>query len=181
MLMVHLQAPIKREPDVYSPAANRRRSARPGRGRELRFAVQSGFTVTELVVVLILTGVLAAVAAPLLSTAVIDEARFYTETQAFLRYAQKTAVAQRRNVCLSFTATTVSATVATSFGGACSGALTGPGGVSPYAVIAQKSAGFSATPVAITFNANGVPNNPQTLLITGSNAIVVEAGSGYVH
>ncbi len=167
---------------MYSRAANfgRRSGQVPGQGL-LRSACQSGFTVTELVAVLILVGVLAAVAAPLLSTAVIDEARFYSETQAFLRYAQKTAIAQRRNVCLSFTATTVSATLATSFGGACSSALTGPGGVGPYAVTAQKSAGFSATPTAITFDADGVPNNPQTLVILGSNSIVVEAGSGYVH
>ena len=151
------------------------------RVRAPRRVLESGFSFTELVVVLILVGVLAAVAAPFLSTAVIDEAKFYTETQAFLRYAQKSAVAQRRNVCVSFTATTVSATLATSFGAACSSALTGPGGVSPYAVTAQKSAGFSATPTAITFDADGVPNNPQTLVILGSNSIVVEAGSGYVH
>ena len=141
---------------------------------------QSGFTVTELVVVLILVGVLAAVAAPRLFTSAVDEIRFYSETQAFLRYAQKTAIAQRRNVCVSFTANTIAATISTSFGGACGAALTGPGGVSPYAVTAQNAAGFSATPTAITFDANGVPNNPQTLLITGSNSIVVEAGSGYV-
>ena len=145
-----------------------------------RDAFQSGFTITELVVVIILVGVLAAVVAPLLSTSAVNEIRFYSETQAFLRYAQKTAIAQRRNVCVSFTATTVSATVATSFGGACAGSLVGPGGVSPYSVTAQNNAGFSATPTAFTFDANGVPNNPQTLLIAGSNSIVIEAGSGYV-
>ena len=142
---------------------------------------QRGFTLTELVVMLILMGILAAIAAPLLSTTVIDEVRFYNETQSFLRYAQKTAISQRRNVCVSFTAKTVAATVSPAFGGACSTALNGPGGVNPYTATAQNNAGFTAVPTTITFDANGVPNNPQTLLITGSNSIVVEAGSGYVH
>ena len=142
---------------------------------------QWGFTLTELVVVLILLSILAVVAAPMLSTSLVNEGRFYYETQAFLRYAQKTAIAQRRNVCVAFTATSVSATISTTFGGACSAALTGPGGVSPYTATAQYNAGFSATPVAITFDALGVPNNPQTLLLTGSGSIIVEAGSGYVH
>lgn len=141
---------------------------------------QGGFTLTELIVVLILMGILAATAAPLLSTTVIDEVRFHSETQAFLRYAQKTAISQRRNVCVVFTATSVSATVSTAFGGACSTVLSGPGGVSPYAAIAQKNAGFTAVPAAITFDASGAPDNPQTLLLSGATSIVVEAGSGYV-
>ena len=142
---------------------------------------QIGFTLTEMIVVVILLGILAATAAPLLSTTVIDEVRFYNETQAFLRYAQKTAISQRRNVCVAFTAKTVTATVSPAFGGACSTALDGPGGVSPYAATAQNNAGFTAVPTAITFDASGAPNNPQTLLLSGSSSIVVESGSGYVH
>ncbi len=142
---------------------------------------QVGFTLTEMIVVVILLGILAATAAPLLSTTVIDEVRFYNETQAFLRYAQKTAISQRRNVCVTFTAKTVTATVSPAFGGACSTALDGPGGVSPYAATAQNNAGFTAVPAAITFDASGAPDNPQTLLLSGSSSIVVESGSGYVH
>lgn len=150
-------------------------------GKSLCTNRQRGFTLAELVVVLILAGILAAVAVPILSTSAIDEVRFYNETQAFLRYAQKTAISQRRNVCVAFTATSITATVSVVFGGACSTALSGPGGVSPYAVTAQNNAGFGATPAAIIFDENGAPSNPQTLLLTGSSSIVVEAGSGYVH
>lgn len=149
--------------------------------RNQRDLLQRGFTLTELVVVLILTGVLAAVAAPLLSTNVIDEVRFQNETQAFLRYAQKTAISQRRNVCVAFTATVVSATVSNAFGGACATSLRGPGGASPYTATARGNARFTAVPAAITFDANGTPNNPQTLSLSGAGSIVVEAGSGYVH
>ena len=149
--------------------------------RDRRDPLQRGFTLTELVVVLILTGVLAAVAAPLLSTTVVDEVRFHSETQAFLRYAQKTAISKRRNVCVAFTVTTVTATISNAFGGGCSTALTGPGGISPYAATARGNATFTAVPTAIIFDASGAPNNPQTLLLSGSTSIVVEAGSGYVH
>ena len=142
---------------------------------------QRGFTLTELVVTLILIGILAAVAAPLLSTSTIDEVRFYNETQAFLRYAQKTAISQRRNVCVAFTAQTVSATVSTAFGGVCSTALTGPGGTSPYSATAQHNAGFTAVPAAFIFDALGVPDIAQTLVFTGASSIIIEAGSGYVH
>jgi MSHA pilin protein MshC len=142
---------------------------------------ERGFTMTELVVMLIVLGILAATAAPLLSTTVIDEVRFQNEAQAFLRYAQKTAISQRRNVCVTFTAKVVSATVSNAFGGACTTALTGPGGASPYTATAQGNAGFTAVPGAITFDAKGAPSNPQTLSLTGAGSIVVEAGSGYVH
>jgi MSHA pilin protein MshC len=148
---------------------------------ELRRRSQRGFTVIELIVMLIVMGILAAIAAPLLSSSVIDEVRFQNEATAFLRYAQKTAVSQRRNVCVAFTAKVVSATVSTTFGGACATALTGPGGVSPYNATAQGNAGFSAVPAAIIFDAKGTPNNPQTLLLAGASSIVIEAGSGYVH
>ena len=120
-------------------------------------------------------------ASPFLTTSVIDEVRFYTEAQAFLRYAQKTAISQRRNVCVSFTAKVVSATVSTTFGGACTAVLTGPGGISPYNATAQNNAGFTAIPVGIIFDAKGTPSNPQTLSLTGASSIVVEVGTGYVH
>ena len=130
---------------------------------------------------MIVFGILAATAAPLLTSSVIDEVRFQNEATAFLRYAQKTAISQRRNVCVAFTAKVVSATVSTTFGGACTTALTGPGGVSPYNATAQNNAGFTAVPAAIIFDAKGTPSNPQTLSLTGASSIVIEAGSGYVH
>lgn len=64
-----------------------------------------GFTLVELIMVIVLLGVLAAFAAPKIFNVDDFNARgFHDETLGLLRYAQKAAVAQRRTVCVSFTA-----------------------------------------------------------------------------
>jgi MSHA pilin protein MshC len=139
----------------------------------------AGFTLVELVVVLVLAGIIAAVAAPRLSgTRVADEIAFAQDTRGALRYAQKTAIAQRRMVCVAFSATSVSFTVAPNFGGACSSALIGPGGENPYTVTTTSS-GFGSVPANFSFDALGVPSIGQTITVAGVN-ITIEAGTGYV-
>ena len=64
---------------------------------------QRGFTLIELVMVLVLAGVLAVFAAPrLFSTGDFNARGFQDETLSLLRYAQKAAIAQRRTVCVTF-------------------------------------------------------------------------------
>ena len=72
-----------------------------------------GFTLVELITVLILVGILAIVAWPrFLDRNVFESRGFYDETKSLLRYAQKTAVAQRRTVCVTLGATGVGLTIA---------------------------------------------------------------------
>ncbi|MBK9442637.1 MAG: type II secretion system protein [Comamonadaceae bacterium] len=73
------------------------------RGPALRRS-QNGFTLVELIMVIVMMGVLAVFAAPRLFDSTDFYARgFHDETLALLRYAQKAAVAQRRLVCVSLT------------------------------------------------------------------------------
>ena len=140
---------------------------------------QRGFTLVEVVVVVVLLAILTAVAVPSLSgTRAIDDARFVHEVRDALRYAQRTAVAQRRNVCVGFTSTTVSLSIAAVAGGACGSGLAGPGGESPLTVTAGN-AGFSSLPSNFSFDPLGAASLGQTLMLPGAT-IVVDAVTGYV-
>src|SRR5665647_363876 len=76
-------------------------------------ASQRGFTLIELIMVMVMLGVLAVFAAPRIFNSDDFYARgFHDETLALLRYAQKTAIAQRRTVCVSFAPKEVSLTIA---------------------------------------------------------------------
>ena len=155
-----------------------------------RFA--KGFSLVELVVTLLVVGILAVTVAPrMFAIQGFDARGFYDETMSILRYAQKTAIAQRRTVCVAFTANSATLTIAAAAGAtACAGnALTGPNGVAPYSVTARNNVTYSATPSSFNFDARGRPIDAAGSLVTispiqisgNTNTITIEAETGYVH
>lgn len=152
---------------------------------------QTGFTIVELVVTLAIVGILAGIALPrFFSGATFQSRGFHDQALAALRYAQKAAVASRRNVCVGFgTANTIAFTIAAAAGAgqACNAALAGPAGETAFSVAAPS--GVTLTPPAgdFAFDALGrpSPNAAVTLTInaTGETArnITVEQETGYVH
>lgn len=63
------------------------------------YRVRAGFTLVELIAVMIVTGILAAVAMPrFFDRNIFDGRAFADRTRATLRYAHKLAIAQHRNV-----------------------------------------------------------------------------------
>lgn len=156
---------------------------------------ERGFSLIELIMVIVMLGVLSVYVAPRL----VGNQDFYAqglhdETMAYLRYAQKTAIAQRRTVCVSFTANSLTLSAATAAGSAdCATAaspFSGPKGEAPPTVTAKGSVTYTATPAALHFNGLGQPTSsagavlaaPRTLQVNGvSKSITVEAATGYVH
>lgn len=166
-----------------------------------------GFTLIELVMVIVLVGVLAVYAVPrMFSSNDLSARGFHDTTLAYLRYAQKTAIAQRRTVCVSFTGNSVTLRIANNAGvfdcaGTNGGALNGPDGT-PSASVSGVSYGAAtvggvsclATPLAFSFDALGQPvdsggtvtgaviGTAQCIQVANAkNTAIVEAATGYVH
>lgn len=150
-----------------------------------------GFTMIELVMVIVMLGILAVVAVPkIINSGDINARGFHDETLSYLRFAQKTAIAQRRTVCVAFSSSTVTLTIASAAGAtSCASALSGPTGQSPAVLTAKTGVTFGSTPTAFNFdglgqpvNASGVAVAKQTLQVANTdNTIYVESATGYIH
>ncbi len=152
------------------------------------FSLNRGFSLVELIVTIVVAGILAATVLPRFGGKHgFEERGLRDETAAALRYAQKSAIASRRLVCVAFTANSLSARVATNFADVnCTGpgsVLIGPGGTA-LDVHATGDSSFSAFPAGgLTFNAHGSPNAAAVISVTGmpaALAITVEQETGYV-
>lgn len=149
---------------------------------------QQGFTLVELITILILVGILAVVALPRLDGAQdFGALAFRDRVATSLRYAQKSAVAKRRMVCATVAAGTLTLTMASTFGGACDTAMTGPDGANPAAV--SPSAAVVLAPAgtlhfqpsgAITSDAAGTVSATGTITVTGQADINLRGATGYV-
>ena len=135
-----------------------------------------GFTVVELVVVITIAGIVALVAIPrFMGVSGFQSRGFYDSAKSVVSFAQKTAIAWRKDVFVCVTATGVSAGTAA--------------GCATPIVSATAPSGVSLTPAAFRFDSAGRPNPNAavTITLTSTDAgdparvIVVEAETGYVH
>lgn len=168
-------------------ACNASRRARMPIGRT------AGFTLVELVTILVVAAILAAVAAPrFFSRQAFEERGFYDQVLATLRYAQRVAIAERREVCVVLTASTVSLSLnpSTTSGAACSAAVNDPGSSTPYAIAVPAGLTLVLAPAG-SFRFNGLgqpvdnagaPLGNQAITLTGSDTrtLTVWGQTGYV-
>lgn len=146
---------------------------------------QSGFTLTELVVAIMIVGVLAAVAIPRFTgTDTFKSRGFYDEAQAVVRFAQKTAIAWRRDVFVCVSAGSISAGTAAGCATPIINPLTNVALATPTA-----PSGVTLPALAFSFDSAGRPNPNSTVTIAFTSTIpddparqiVIEAETGYVH
>lgn len=143
-----------------------------------------GFTLVELVAVIVIAGILLAVAGPRFFRADDFTARGYQDAAAaFLRHAQKLAVA--RHATLTVLADAGGLTLCASATTPCPAAdqIPGPDGATPYQLETPSGITLTASAASFSFDAQGRPSGGVTLTLTGggTRTLQVEAETGYVH
>lgn len=155
-------------------------------GRAGRGAGAAGFTLVELVAILVLVGILAMVAMPRFFNAASHSGRgFSDQAAAFLRYAQKLAVARHAQVHVQADAGTLTLCLSATRPCPAGQGAPGPDGSSPYQVVAPDGVGVAASDAVFSFDADGRPSLAGNFTLTVSadvnRTLTVEAETGYVY
>ena len=155
--------------------------------RRLAHRGEQGFTIVELVVVIVILGVIGVVAGPrFFSTSEYDGRAYYDELATALRYGQKVAVATGCPVRATVGTSSYSLAQQSALSGHCNPsdssfpvAVLLPSG---EAVTGNAPSGVSVAPATtFVFDAEGRTSLGADLsLAVGTSSLIVEAGSGLV-
>ncbi len=165
----------------------------------------AGFTLVELTVTIVVAGIIAAVAIPRFADQQGFQSRaFFEQVQEAIKFSQKAAIAQRRSVFISITASGVQACFVAACGGGGSYAVIDPTTGVAMSVTPTEQRNASTTvnfPVTLSpamtlvFDGLGRPRSAAGVLLVRATTIsvnssaagdinrniVIEADTGYVH
>ncbi|MGD9600101.1 MAG: Tfp pilus assembly protein FimT/FimU [Steroidobacteraceae bacterium] len=138
-----------------------------------------GFTLAELVTVIVILAVLAAIAIPQLNFRGLDEAWFHEAVRTGVRKAQRTAVAQRRCVFVVVTPNQLSLRYGDAGCAVTATPVTELATGGAFVVNAPSGIALSAAPNPFSFNGLGQPSAAASVSV-GARTILVNAETGYV-
>ncbi|MGH9816220.1 MAG: prepilin-type N-terminal cleavage/methylation domain-containing protein [Candidatus Acidiferrales bacterium] len=138
-----------------------------------------GFTLAELVIVIVIAAILAAIAIPQINFREIDAVWFHEQVRSGVRYAQRTAVAQRRCVFVAVTPAQLSLFYGNAACGITGTAVRDLARDQAFVLTAPAGVTLSAAPNPFSFNGLGQPSAAATVGVAGKT-VTVNAESGYV-
>jgi MSHA pilin protein MshC len=141
-----------------------------------------GFTLAELIVTVLILSILAVVVIPRLDRHDYDTLRFYDQSLAAVRYAQKVAIAQRAEVFVS----AAPAALTVCFDAGCGAPVIDPATGAALMVTAPGGVTLSMSQPVFSFTGLGSTSGvaaPVVVTVSGSpvRSFTVEQETGYVH
>lgn len=135
-----------------------------------------GYTLFELVIVILLVGILAAFVAPRMDISGFRSAGFFQQTLSAIRFAQKQAISSGCSVDVN-----ISSGMCELNWDTCAGGADIPNPATGNTDFCADSAPIGAAPtVNFTFSRIGAPSTGQSFTVDG-RTLIVEANTGYTH
>jgi len=135
-----------------------------------------GYSLAELVIVLVIAAILAALAIPQLSPGNVEATWYHEQVRAGVRLAQRTAVAQRRQVYVLVEA---GPRLALCYADPCGTRVTDISTGNAVLLDAPSGVALSVSTSPLSFNGLGRPSSGATVTV-GGHVITINAETGYV-